>query len=75
MRKRAFGLAMCLLLGLVGVLALGGGDRVSAQPEKKVLLGSATWLSDLPAAQACARETGKPILWLDMVGRLDETWC
>ena len=74
MRKKAFGLTLCLLAAIVGALALGG-NRAGAEQEKTVLLGSATWLSDLSAAQARAREADKPILWLDMVGRLDEKWC
>lgn len=75
MRRGVYGLGLCMLVGLMSILALGGDNKASAEPEKTVTLGSATWFSDLSAVQARARETGKPILWLDMVGRLDETWC
>lgn len=45
------------------------------RPDGEVELGGALWHHDFAQAQREAKETGKPILLFDMVGRLDEKWC
>lgn len=74
MKSRRFFFVTVLLTGMLAVLGLSQGPA-RAEPHQKVQLGSATWLASLEEAQARSKATGKPILWLDMVGRLDEKWC
>lgn len=66
---------VCALAALVGWQALPGARADSAAVAPSLKLGSASWMSDLAAAQQQSKLSGKPILWLDMVGRLDEKWC
>lgn len=41
----------------------------------EVTLGGAVWLNNLEQAKAESRDSGKPLLVFDLVGRLDEKWC
>ena len=41
----------------------------------KVELAGSTWVEGLEAAQQQAKRENKPILLLEMMGRLDEKWC
>lgn len=63
---------LLLLLVLTTIYVASAGPRESTGD---VILAGATWHSDLEEAKALARDTGKPILLFDMVGRLDERWC
>ena len=58
-----------LLLCFASVLAMA-----SASPQS-VELGGAVWKADWTEAQVESLATGKPVLMLDLVGRLDEKWC
>lgn len=73
-------------LAVAAVVGLGhawGGDAVPAQQQSKQqatpavasAIGGVHWYSDLAAARARAARTGKPVLELQLFGRLDERWC
>jgi hypothetical protein len=48
----------------------------SAKPtSKKVVLAGVPWESSLDAAKPRAKKEGKPILHLQMFGRLDDSFC
>ena len=65
------------LFSLVGMLFsfLPGCFQAEAQSKGSIELGGVMWTDSLEHAQAASAQTGKPILWFDMIGRLDETWC
>ncbi len=69
--------SLILALAVLGLFAWAGVGSISAEvrPDSPVTLGGAEWINDLEHARAASVETGKPILWFDMIGRLDENWC
>ncbi len=66
----------------IPVIALAGASAVFieaevAHPAKKgdLILGGQHWIEGMDAAKAEAAKTGKPILYLELFGRLDEKIC
>ena len=55
---------------LVAALVLGLAALARPADTMKV-----DWLTSLDAAKAKAAETGKPILYFQLLGRLDEEYC
>lgn len=59
-----------LATGAICAVGLGGPG-----PKPKLMLGGVEWESDWGAALASAKRENKPILKLDLLGRLDEEFC
>jgi hypothetical protein len=59
--------------------ALAAGSKRSAlsssEPNPKVQPGLVRWHPSLEAACAAAKNSGKPVLLFQMMGRLDEQFC
>ena len=58
---------------LAGILLTTGWHSPSSA--KRVTIAGVEWESSLEAAKAEARKSGKPILHLQMFGRLDDAFC
>ena len=50
-------------------------DAPAARPSAAVQPGLVRWHADLAAARAAARDSGKPVLLFQLLGRLDDELC
>jgi hypothetical protein len=64
-----FGLAVAITASLV---TAGWSAGINAAP---VVIGSVSWTSSMPDAMSRAKAQGKPILHLQMFGRLNDEFC
>jgi hypothetical protein len=66
------------LVGLLLLAAAGRGlceDAARRAAEAKVPPGKVEWHADFATACRAARDSGKPVLLFQMMGRLDHQFC
>jgi hypothetical protein len=64
------------LLSLGGTVQAGDGLAAkAAETNPKVQPGLVRWHADYAAACAAGKESGKPVLLFQMMGRLDQQFC
>jgi len=70
--------ANALFFAALSVLAIGapassgaGVDGVQQRQKVNELTKELTWFDNMPQALACARQRGKPLVWIHMLGKID----
>ncbi|MBS1992298.1 MAG: hypothetical protein JSS83_17365 [Cyanobacteria bacterium SZAS LIN-3] len=48
-----------------------GVDGVQQRQKVTELTKQLTWFDNMPQALACARQRGKPLVWIHMLGKID----
>ncbi len=54
---------------------VAAADVPATAANPKVAPGKVRWHADFAAARAAARDSGKPVLLFQMMGKLDEQFC
>jgi ABC-type proline/glycine betaine transport system substrate-binding protein len=70
MKKLLISITATVLVGVVGF-----SIAESAPSIETVQVGDVAWVESLEAAMPIAKREGKPILHLQMFGRLDDDFC
>jgi hypothetical protein len=61
---------------VAGAIAVNQPETIPAAPDaKSVTLAGKTWHGSLDEALAIAKEENKPVLHLQMFGKLDDAFC
>jgi hypothetical protein len=76
--KRSLTLAVCLSVaigaGLFPLLRIQAGPATIAT-NVKVKPGDVTWHSDFAAACEASKQSSKPVLFFQLLGKLDDQFC
>ena len=72
MRGQALLFASLFALALASPSSSGAGvDGVEQRQKVNELTKQITWFDNMPQALACARQRGKPLVWIHMLGKID----
>lgn len=65
------------IVAVAAILAIGAGiENAPAPPKsKKTLVAGVAWETSFEAAKQQAKKEGKPILLMQLFGKLDEEFC
>ena len=75
MRVKGMMAGLATLLGIAAALACLPGYAGAEQPGHQVNLAGLIWHGSLSKAMSVAAKEGKPVLHLQMFGRLDDALC
>jgi len=71
-RANALVFAALSLVTLCAPSSSGAGvDGVQQRQKVNELTKQLTWFDNMPQALACARQRGKPLVWIHMLGKID----
>jgi hypothetical protein len=69
-------IALAGVLAVAAILAVGaGGDKPTSAKSKKTLVAGVAWETSFEAAKEQAKREGKPILLMQLFGKLDDEFC
>jgi len=71
-RANALFFATLSVLAIAAPSSSGAGvDGVQQRQKVNELTKQLTWFDNMPQALACARQRGKPLVWIHMLGKID----
>jgi hypothetical protein len=66
---------LIVAVGVVGAFAISNPAPPTSEPTRPVMLAGKTWHGSLDEALVIARRENKPVLHLQMFGKLDDALC
>ena len=69
-------IAVAGIVAIAAILAVGAGsDKPVSHKSKKTLVAGVAWETSFEAAKEQAKKEGKPILLMQLFGKLDDEFC
>jgi hypothetical protein len=66
-----FAASFALALASPSTTSAGALDGIEQRAKVNELTKQLTWFDNMPQALACAKQRGKPLVWIHMLGKID----